>query len=320
MNLKMRLTTVVALLAIFTLTRAQETTPTMHLTLDKAIELALSENPTIKVAEKEIELKKVSQNEAWMNLLPTASLTGSLNYTIKAAEMNFNGEAFKMGKDDASTWNGTLQVSLPIFAPAIYKTMSLTKADVELAAEKSRGSKIDMVNQVTKAYYQLLLAQDSYEVLMQNYKLAEDNFNIVNAKFQQGSVSEYVEKLPRGYDTPLMRIFEQDGTELSGGQWQKIAVARAFYSDSDILILDEPTAALDAIAEQEIFNQFDRLREDKTTIFVSHRLSSATVASLIVVLEYGRVIETGTHRELMDRKGRYHELFSTQAKRYIEGE
>ena len=191
MNLKMRLTTVVALLAIFTLTRAQETTPTMHLTLDKAIELALSENPTIKVAEKEIELKKVSQNEAWMSLLPTASLTGSLNYTIKAAEMNFNGEAFKMGKDDASTWNGTLQVSLPIFAPAIYKTMSLTKADVELAAEKSRGSRIDMVNQVTKAYYQLMLAQDSYEVLMQNYKLAEDNFNIVNAKFQQGSVSEY---------------------------------------------------------------------------------------------------------------------------------
>ena len=137
---------------------------------------------------------------------------------------------------------------------------------------------------------------------------------------EQGSISDYVEKLPGGYDTPLMRIFEQEGTELSGGQWQKIAVARAFYSDSDILILDEPTAALDAIAEQEIFNQFDRLREDKTTIFVSHRLSSATVASLIVVLEYGRVIETGTHRELMNQKGRYHELFSTQAKRYIEGE
>ena len=191
MNLKMRLTTVFALLAMFTLARAQETTPTMQLTLDKAIELALSENPTIKVAEKEIELKKVSQNEAWMNLLPTASLSGTVNYTIKAAEVNFNGQPFKMGKDDASTWNGGLQVSLPIFAPAVYKTMSLTKADVELAREKSRGSKIDLVNQVTKAYYQLLLAQDSYNVLMENYKLAEDNFNIVNAKFTQGKVSEY---------------------------------------------------------------------------------------------------------------------------------
>lgn len=187
----MRLTTVVALLAALMPARAQETTPTMHLTLDKAIELAMSENPTIKVAEKEIELKKVSKNEAWQNLLPTATINGSVNYAIKAAEMNLGGQTFKMGKDDASTWNGALQVSLPVFAPAIYKSMSLTKADVELAVEKSRGSKIDLVNQVTKAYYQLMLAQDSYIVLMENYKLAEENFNIVNAKFQQGSVSEY---------------------------------------------------------------------------------------------------------------------------------
>lgn len=191
MNLKMRLTTVVALLAALMPARAQETTPTMHLTLDKAIEIAMSENPTIKVAEKEIELKKVSKNEAWQNLLPTATINGSVNYAIKAAEMNLDGKTFKMGKDDASTWNGALQVSLPVFAPAIYKSMSLTKADVELAVEKSRGSKIDLVNQVTKAYYQLMLAQDSYTVLMENYKLAEENFNIVNAKFRQGSVSEY---------------------------------------------------------------------------------------------------------------------------------
>ena len=146
-----------------------------------------------------------------------------------------------------------------------------------------------------------------------------DEQEIKNAAVQS-NVDGYVSTLPDGYDTPLMRIFEQNGTELSGGQWQKIAVARAFYADSDILILDEPTAALDAIAEQEIFNQFDRLRADKTTIFVSHRLASATGASLIVVLEYGKVIEPGTHRELMEQKGRYFELFSTQAKRYIENQ
>lgn len=115
-----------------------------------------------------------------------------------------------------------------------------------------------------------------------------------------------------------MRIFEPDGLELSIGQWQKLAISRAFYSQSDVLILDEPTASLDPIAEQEIFNQFDRLRTDKTTIFVSHRLSSATVASLIVVLENGRVAETGTHTELMAKRGKYYELFSTQAKRYIQ--
>ena len=114
-----------------------------------------------------------------------------------------------------------------------------------------------------------------------------------------------------------MRIFEENGIELSIGQWQKLAVARALYSQSDILILDEPAAALDPMAEQEIFNQFDRLRQDKTTIFVSHRLSSATVASKIIVLEYGRLIEEGDHKTLMARHGRYFELFSTQAKRYM---
>ena len=135
---------------------------------------------------------------------------------------------------------------------------------------------------------------------------------------KDSGADDYISRLPGGYDTPLMRYFEPEGTELSIGQWQKLAIARAFYSSSDILILDEPTASLDPMAEQEIFNQFDQLRQDKTTIFVSHRLSSATVASKIVVLEYGRLIEEGTHRELMDKGGRYYELFTTQANRYLE--
>lgn len=136
----------------------------------------------------------------------------------------------------------------------------------------------------------------------------------------EADADSYISKLPGGYDTPLMREFELSGTELSIGQWQKLAIARAFYSENDILILDEPTASLDAIAEQEIFNQFDALRKNKTTIFVSHRLSSATIASKIIVLEQGAVVEEGTHKELMDKRGKYYTLFSTQAKRYIESE
>ena len=138
---------------------------------------------------------------------------------------------------------------------------------------------------------------------------------------EEADATDYIGHLPGGFNTPLMRIFEEEGIELSIGQWQKLAIARAFYSDSDVLILDEPTASLDPMAEQEIFNQFDRLRADKTTIFVSHRLSSATVASKIAVLEYGKLIEEGDHRTLMAKRGRYYELFSTQAKRYVtEGE
>lgn len=133
---------------------------------------------------------------------------------------------------------------------------------------------------------------------------------------EQSAASKYIEALSDGYETPLMRIFEPNGIELSIGQWQKLAVARAFYADSEILILDEPTASLDAIAEQEIFNQFDRLRTNKTTIFVSHRLSSATMADNILVLENGTMIEHGTHHELMRLNGKYCELFKTQAERY----
>ncbi len=135
----------------------------------------------------------------------------------------------------------------------------------------------------------------------------------------QSGASGFIERMPDEYETPLMRIFEENGMELSGGQWQKLAIARAFYSDSDVMILDEPTAALDAIAEQEIYNEFDALSRNKTTIFVSHRLSSATKASKILVLEYGALVEEGTHEELMRLGGRYCELFSTQAKRYING-
>lgn len=128
---------------------------------------------------------------------------------------------------------------------------------------------------------------------------------------------DYIKELPLGYDTPLTRFFEESGIELSIGQWQKLSIARAFYSKADILILDEPTASLDPMAEQEIYNQFDRLRQDKTSVFVSHRLSSATTADVIVVLEHGEIVESGTHEELMKLGGKYHKLFSTQAKRYV---
>ena len=134
---------------------------------------------------------------------------------------------------------------------------------------------------------------------------------------RKGNVTSYVDKLPAGYDTPLMRFFEENGIELSIGQWQKLSISRAFYKDSDILILDEPTAALDPLAEQEVFNRFADLGENKISVFVSHRLSSATTADKIVVLEDGAIAEIGTHAELMQLKGKYHHLFSTQAQHYV---
>ena len=190
---KKMLLTAMALCAFgFAKAQTEQTTQnTLTLTLDKALEIALDENPTIKVAADEIALKKVASKEAWQSLLPEASLNGSLDHTIKAAEMKLNDMSFKMGQDGTNTANAGLSINLPLFAPAVYRAMSMTKTDIELAVEKSRASELDLINQVTKAYYQLMLAQDSYEVLQGSYKLAEDNFNVVNAKYQQGAVSEF---------------------------------------------------------------------------------------------------------------------------------
>ena len=181
-------------LCAFGFAKAQDTQAEKNiltLTLDKALEIALDENPTIKVAAEEVALKKVASKEAWQSLLPEASIAGSVDHTIKAAEMKLNDMSFKMGQDGSNTANAGLSINLPLFVPGVYRAMSMTKTDIELAVEKSRASKLDLVNQVSKAYYQLMLAQDSYEVLQGSYKLAEDNYNVVNAKYQQGAVSEF---------------------------------------------------------------------------------------------------------------------------------
>lgn len=176
----------VALLLCALTTKAQEK---LALTLEQAIEVALSENPTIQVAEQTIQLKKISDKEAIMGLLPEASLSGAYTRTIKKQTMVMNGMKFQVGIPNQ--YQGGLTVSLPVFAPTLYKSMKLTKTDVELAVEQARASKQDLVNQVTKAFFQMLLAQDSYAVLEKSYAQAEANFNIVKAKFEQGKVSEY---------------------------------------------------------------------------------------------------------------------------------
>ena len=163
----------------------------IELTLEDAIEIAVSENPTVLVADQQIELKKISKNEAWQSLLPTVDFSGTVQYTVLAAVMKLNDMEFKMGKDNTSTWNGQFSVSLPIFVPTVYATMNLTTTDLQQAVEQSRSSRLDLVNQVTKAYYSLMLAQDSYKVLEQSYANAEKNFEVINSMFELGGASEY---------------------------------------------------------------------------------------------------------------------------------
>ncbi len=170
---------------------AMAQTPAIDLSLDKAVELALAENPTIRVADKEIEIKKVADKEAWQSLLPSVTADLALSHSIKVAAIKTAMGEFKMGMDGSTTATGGITMTLPLFAPAVYQNMKLTKEDIKLAQEKARASRLDLVNQVTKAYYSALLAKDSKEVIEKSYKLASDNFNVVNNKFINGRVSEY---------------------------------------------------------------------------------------------------------------------------------
>ncbi|MEZ5462089.1 ABC transporter ATP-binding protein [Dokdonella sp.] len=133
---------------------------------------------------------------------------------------------------------------------------------------------------------------------------------------EKGMASEFIDKLPDGYNTQLGKWFN-DGRELSGGQWQKIALARAFMrSQADILVLDEPTAAMDAEAEATIFEHFRAMSTNRIVILISHRFSTVRMADQIIVIQDGRIIEHGSHAKLVQQEGHYAHLFSLQAKGY----
>jgi len=132
----------------------------------------------------------------------------------------------------------------------------------------------------------------------------------------KGQAADFIEQLPKGYQTQLGKWF-REGREISGGQWQKIALSRAFMrTDADVLVLDEPTAAMDARAEAEVFEHFRQLAHDRITILISHRFSTVRMADQIAVLDRGRIIERGSHEELMQRGGHYAQLFRLQARGY----
>lgn len=193
----------IALLPV--LAKAQEEKP-LEISLEKAVEIALSENPTVKVADREIEKKKYAQKGSYAPLFPQINLTADYNRTLKkqvmymdnAFEIDIPGvelppsdpnKGIEVGRNN--NWSGGVNFSMPLIAPTLWKSLEISAIDVELAIESARSSKISMVNQVKRSFYGVLLAQDSYNVFKTSYDNAVMNYNDVNEKYTQGTVAEY---------------------------------------------------------------------------------------------------------------------------------
>ncbi len=140
----------------------------------------------------------------------------------------------------------------------------------------------------------------------------------VTQALRDAGFGERLDSLEKGLDTQLFQFFSEDGVELSGGESQKVAIARCLYKDAPYVILDEPTAALDPVAEADIYQRMNQFTRDKGAIYISHRLSSCHFCDRILVFEKGRIVEQGTHDALLQAEGQYQKLWHAQAQYYAE--
>ncbi|MBE9028856.1 ABC transporter ATP-binding protein [filamentous cyanobacterium LEGE 11480] len=161
------------------------------------------------------------------------------------------------------------------------------------------------------AHYDLTVREN---IAFGKLAFADDTDRVVQAAKSSGAHA-FIQNLPQQYETVLGKRFDE-GEELSIGQWQKIAIARAFFRDAQVIVLDEPTSALDAKAEAEVFEQFRRLADDRAAVMISHRLSSVKKADRIYVFDQGRIVEQGRHDELIQQQGIYARMFEMQAQHY----
>ena len=191
-----------------------------------------------------------------------------------------------------------------------------SKGNIYLNERNMRDMPMEEIQQIIKAVFQdfhLFSFSIGENVAVDNNYDAER----VLYSLEQAGLKERVDKMKFGLKTSLYQDFDENGVEISGGEAQKIAIARLIYADSPIAVLDEPTAALDPIAESEIYEKFSNAVDNKTTIFVSHRLSSAKLCDKIFVLDMGKVVQEGTHKELVSQKdGIYYKLWKAQVKYY----
>ncbi len=185
---------------------------------------------------------------------------------------------------------------------------------------------VDVASYDKASYYRLFSAvfQDiqmfaftvAENVSMQAY--AATDMDRVHASLDKAGLADKIAALPQGIDQTVLKVIDEGGVEFSGGESQKLALARALYKNAPVIVLDEPTAALDALAEERLYRQFDSLTRGKSAVYISHRLASTQFCDRIALFEDGRICAIGSHQELMEKEGRYAEIFRMQARYYKE--
>jgi len=192
-------------------------------------------------------------------------------------------------------------------------TISMDKFDYHQLNVKDLRRKFSVVFQDYQ-YYSLTVAEN---VLMREC-LNEDDRHTVIESLQKSGLYDKIRMLPKGIDAVLTKEFDEHGVILSGGETQKLALARVFARDSEIIILDEPSSSLDPLAEHEMHKNMLEAQAEKTVIIISHRLSTTISADTICYMENGEIIEKGDHKDLMNLNGKYANMFMIQAKNYIQ--
>ncbi|CCY08048.1 aBC transporter ATP-binding protein [Coprobacillus sp. CAG:698] len=236
------------------------------------------------------------------------------NYAIKNLSLKFNtGEKLSIVGENGSGKTTLVMLLMRMIDP--------TEGEILFNGINIKNLKIDEYRKLFSTVFQdfkLFAFTIKENVSALSSERREDIDKKVNKALYSIGLGEKINSLPKGIYTYIEQIYDKDGILLSGGESQRIAIARALYKDSPIFILDEPTAALDPRVEYEIYSKFEEFTQNKTILYITHRLASTKFCNKIVVLKKGEVIELGTHNELMKMNGYYSELFNMQAQYYIE--
>ncbi len=276
-----------------------------------------------------IDFRKAMEMEEEAEALESAGISGDVpEHTICFQEVSFTYPGMKTKALDRVSVELPLKSSISIVGRNGSGKSTLIKLLLRLYQPDEGRIFLDGVDIWTiplEKYRQQVTAvfQDYYIFALdirENITVTGQDDDKVWEALRKAGVENTIQRLPKRLDTPLFRYYNADGTDLSGGEKQKLAIARMLYRDTEVMVLDEPTAALDPRSELEIYEQIHRSHKEKTILYISHRMSSCHFSDTILVMEGGRIAEQGTHARLLENRQLYYQMYQAQAEMYRRGE